>query len=349
MDMLDAISCLTAKPGVTGAEQEIGQLVEQYFLTYTKDVWKDQYGNVYGRIGEKTKPEILIMAHMDEIGLMVTKIENNGMLRMINVGGVDPRVLPGSEVVVFGDKPLPGVIGAVPPHLLNKEQTDIAYRIEDLFCDIGYDGPEARKLVHVGDYITFAPKPPLQLKNGYLSCKTLDDRALIAVMLECMEYLNKRKLKCSVVFCASVQEERSGLGGIIGAYSVYPDMAIAIDVCHGSMPGVKPFETAPMNKVVLTKGSNIHEKLLKMLQDSAKAQNIPIELEIAMGPTGTDAWTMQVQRGGIPCAIVSPPLRYMHTSVETIRIDTLHACAKVISGMIGDIDENWEEALCLDD
>ena len=104
-----------------------------------------------------------------------------------------------------------------------------------------------------------------------------------------------------------------------------------------------------MDKVVLTKGSNIHEKLLQMLQNSAKEQNIATELEIAMGPTGTDAWTMQVQRGGIPCAIVSPPLRYMHTSVETIRLETLHQCAKVLSGMIAGIDEKWEDALCLDD
>ena len=348
MDILRAISELVAAPGVTGAEQAIGEVVKQYFSAYTQDVWQDKYGNVYGRIGQKNRPEILIMAHMDEIGLMVTKVEENGILRMINVGGVDPRVLPGSEVLVLGEKPLPGVIGAIPPHLTGGKM-DNAYQIPELICDIGYDGETARKLVHEGDYITFAPKAPLQLKNGYLSSKTLDDRALVAVMLECMERLSRQKLQCSVVFCASVQEERSGLGGILGAYSVKPDMAIAIDVCHGPTPGVKPFETAPMDKVVLTKGSNIHEKLLQMLQNSAKEQNIATELEIAMGPTGTDAWTMQVQRGGIPCAIVSPPLRYMHTSVETIRLETLHQCAKVLSGMIAGIDEKWEDALCLDD
>lgn len=348
MDMLQTISELIAAPGVTGAEQAVGEVIKRYFSAYTQDVWQDQYGNIYGRIGQKCHPEVLIMAHMDEIGLMVTKVEDNGMLRMINVGGVDPRILPGSEVLVLGEKPLPGVIGAIPPHLTGG-QVDAAYQIPELVCDIGYDGEEAKKLVHVGDYITFAPKAPLQLKNGYLSSKTLDDRALVAVMLECMERLSKQKLQCSVVFCASVQEERSGLGGIIGAYSVQPDMAIAIDVCHGPTPGVKPFETTPMDKVLLTKGSNIHEKLVQLLMDSAKEQNIAFDLEAVMGHTGTDAWMMQIQRGGIPTAIVSPPLRYMHTSVETIRVETLHQCAKVLSGMIAALDEKWEDALCLDD
>jgi len=348
MNMLQAITDLITTPGVTGAEHAVGEVVKQYFSAYTQDIWQDKFGNVYGRIGEAQGPEIMVMAHMDEIGLMVTGIEDNGMLRMINVGGVDPRVLPGSEVLVLGEKPLPGVIGAIPPHLTGG-QTGNAYKIEDLVCDIGYDAEKARELVHEGDYITFAPKAPLQLCNGYVSSKTMDDRALVAMMLECMEMLSKRKLKCSVVFCASVQEERSGLGGRIGAYSVHPDMAIAVDVCHGPTPGVRPFEAAPMDKVVLTKGSNIHEKLFGMLQASAREQNIATDLEIAAGHTGTDAWEIQVQRGGIPSAIVSPPLRYMHTSVETIRMETLRNCAKVIAGMIGNIDENWEAALCLDD
>lgn len=214
---------------------------------------------------------------------------------------------------------------------------------------MGYPVEQVRAWVHEGDYITFAPKPPLSLKNGYVSSKTLDDRSLVAVMMECMERLQRRKLQCSVVFCASVQEERSGLGGMLGAYSVHPDMAIAIDVCHGPTPGVKPFETTPMDKVLLTRGSNIHEKLFAMLEDAAKEQNIETDVEAVMGHTGTDAWLMQIQRGGIPCGLVSPPLRYMHTSVETIRMETLHNCAKVLSGMIGSIDEKWEEALCLDD
>lgn len=348
MDMLQTIAKLCSLPGVTGDEQAVGEWIRQCFLKYTQDVWQDRYGNVYGRIGEKVGPEILVMAHMDEIGLMVTGIEENGMLRMMPVGGVDPRVLPGSEVLVLGEKPLPGVIGAIPPHL-TKGKTGAAYRIEDLTCDVGYPAEQVRAWVHEGDYITFAPKPPLSLKNGYVSSKTLDDRSLVAVMMECMERLQRRKLQCSVVFCASVQEERSGLGGALGAYSVHPDMAIAIDVCHGPTPGVKPFETTPMDKVLLTRGSNIHEKLFAMLEDAAKEQNIKTDVEAVMGHTGTDAWLMQIQRGGIPCGLVSPPLRYMHTSVETIRMETLHNCAKVLSGMIGSIDEKWEEALCLDD
>ena len=348
MNDIEILNRLIKASGVTGQEREISAVIMELFSGYSSDVWQDPYGNVYARMGQKNEPEIMIMAHMDEIGLMVTDIEKNGLLHFINVGGVDPRVLPGSEVLVLGTEKIPGIIGAVPPHLTHG-QTGDAYKMEELYLDTGLTYEEVTEKIRIGDYITFAPKDVLELANGQVSSKTLDDRALVLVMLKMMEELGRYNLKCSVVFCASVQEERSGVGAVTGAFRIHPDMAIAIDVHHALTPGVKPYEAYPLDKVVITKGSNIHEKLFEMLMKAAADINVETAVDVDMGNTATDAWDIQVQRGGIPSAIVSPPLKYMHTSVETIDMKTLENCGKVILEFLKGIDDDWEEKLCLDD
>jgi endoglucanase len=345
MDLFSAISDLVTAGGVTGNETAAGEKVSELFKKFTDDVWRDTSGNVYARMGEG-KPVILIMAHMDEIGMMVTDIEDNGMLRLCSVAGVDPRVLPGSKVKIFAKEPLTGVIGAVPPHLLTEE--DSAYKIDDLTCDVGLPPEKVRSLVSVGDFIAFDPVPPIRLKNGMISSKTLDDRALVASLAECMEILSKRRLNCSVVFCASVQEESKSVGSVTGAWNIRPDIAVALDVTHGRSPGTEPFDTFDMEKLAIAKGGNIHPKLYNMLMRAAEETNIPAETDVCMGPTGTDAWYMQIQRGGIPTAIVSIPLRYMHTTVETLSEKTLRACAKLIASFAENFDSDWEGALCLD-
>ena len=207
MDIFKAISDLTTLPGVTGNEAAVSRAVQGYFRAHTDDVWIDAMGNTYGRIGNPDGPTLLVMAHMDEVGMMVTDIEENGMLRLRSVAGVDPRVLPGSEVRVFGRETLPAVVGALPPHLQNTDDKDKAYKIDDLVCDTGLPAERVRALVQVGDNVTFAPFPPMKLKNNFIAGKTFDDRACIVCMLEAMDILKNYKLHCNVVFCASVQEE----------------------------------------------------------------------------------------------------------------------------------------------
>lgn len=346
MDLFGVISDLVEESGVSGNETAVGETVSELFKKYTSEVWRDPAGNVYAKVGEG-KPVILIMAHMDEIGMMVTEIEENGMLRFCSVAGVDPRVLPGSKVKVYAKEPLTGVIGAVPPHLLTEEEA--AYKIEDLTCDVGFPPEKVRSLVSVGDFIAFDPLPPVRLQNGMISSKTLDDRALVAVMAECMEILSKRRLNCSVVFCASVQEESKSVGSVTGAWNIRPDIAVALDVTHAKSPGTEPFDTVDIEKLAVVKGGNIHPKLYSMLMKAAEEVNVPAETDVCMGPTGTDAWYMQIQCGGIPTGLISIPLRYMHTTVEMLSEKTLHACAKVIAEFAGSFDSGWEETLCLED
>lgn len=162
MDMYKAISDLVTVNGVTGYETAVSGVVEEYFRRFTDDVWHDVSGNTFARIGTG-RPVVMVIAHMDEIGMMVTDIEDNGMLRIRSVAGVDPRVLPGSEVVVHGVETLKGIVGAVPPHLITGG-TDAAYKMDDLCCDVGLDLKRVKELVRVGDIVTFALEAPLKLK-----------------------------------------------------------------------------------------------------------------------------------------------------------------------------------------
>ncbi|MBS1481345.1 MAG: M20/M25/M40 family metallo-hydrolase [Christensenellaceae bacterium] len=349
MDIFKAISDLTTLPGVTGNEAAVSRAVQGYFRAHTDDVWIDAMGNTYGRIGNPDGPTLLVMAHMDEVGMMVTDIEENGMLRLRSVAGVDPRVLPGSEVRVFGRETLPAVVGALPPHLQNTDDKDKAYKIDDLVCDTGLPAERVRALVQVGDNVTFAPFPPMKLKNNFIAGKTFDDRACIVCMLEAMDILKNYKLHCNVVFCASVQEESAGGGAKAGGYNIHPDMAIAMDVCHAPQPGAKPTDYVEFDKVSVCRGGNIHPKMFEKIKASATEQNLPWETDVCIAHTGTDAWALQVERGGIPTGLISLPLRYMHTSVECISLDTLKNCAKVIAGVAANIGADWEETLCLDD
>lgn len=348
MDMFEALSALTAAPGVTGNERGVADVVSRYFSAYTEDVRRDRLGNVFAVVGSG-KPVVLIMAHMDEIGMVVTNIEENGMLRIQSVAGVDPRVLPGSEVLVYGKEPIKGVVGAIPPHLLNEKDRDSAYKMEDLSCDLGLSFEKVRELVNVGDNVTFAPRPPLRLKNNRVAGKTFDDRALVVTMLETLDMLKNRKLNCTVVFCASVQEERGSFGSKTGTFGIDPDIGIAMDVTHAPTPGVEQFQACDMDKISITRGSNIHPNIFERLTNAAGECGAAWEADVCMGHTGTDAWEMQVERGGIPTGLLSVPVRYMHTSVETLSLDTLRNCAKLLVEFLMGIGEDWEDTLCFKD
>ena len=349
MDIFKVISDLTTLPGVTGNEVAVAEVLKGYFRAYTDDVWLDVAGNCYARIGNKEGPTLLVMAHMDEVGLMVSDIEDNGMLRLHSVAGVDPRVLPGSEVTVHGKKRIPAVIGAMPPHLLSAEDQKKNYKLDDLVCDTALPAEEVKANVSVGDNVTFALYPPMELKNGFIAGKTFDDRACVAAMLYTMELLKNVKLNCNLIFCGSTQEEGPNFGATCGSWNTAPDMAIAIDVCHAPQPGAKSTDYVEFDQVSLTVGSNVNQKMYEWMCDVGTEMNINWVADPCMGHSGTDAHRMQVACAGVATGIISLPLRYMHTSVEVIHMDTLKNCAKLLAGFAASIGEDWEEKLCLDD
>ncbi len=347
MDAWKVLCDLTEAQGVTGDERAVSRVVERYFREYTDDVTHDVMGCVTAHLG-KTGPRLIVCCHMDEGGLMVTRIEENGMLRLRAIGGVDARILPAMEVDVHGREKIPAVIGATPPHLL-PGGTGKAYTVEEVVCDTGLAPERVKKLVSVGDYVTYREQPPLRLLNGRLSGKTFDDRSLILAELMAMEKLRGKELRCRPAFTATTQEEIGEWGSVIATRVNEADLSFVMDVTHAPSPGTKPTRVTPMDTVSICVGNNIHPKLYAWLVRIAEEEGIRYVPDACVGKTGTDAWQSQIQNGGIPTCLVSLPLRYMHTSVETIDLGTLENCAAILARFILELDESWEEKLCLDD
>ncbi|MGE4284187.1 MAG: M42 family metallopeptidase [Clostridia bacterium] len=348
MNTQDLLKSLSSAVGVSGHEYIYSSQIKKAFEDYCDSVSQDSMGNVIGVIkSKKENPyKLMLAAHMDEIGLMVKEIDEKGFIHFTNIGGVDHRILLSQEVVVHGKEDLFGVIGAKPPHLQALEETKKAVKMEDMAIDVGLSAEKLREIVNIGDTITFHAAP-IALLNNYFCGKSLDDRAGIIVIIECLKELQTMKTDVEIYAVATVQEEVGTRGAVVSSYHINADIGIAIDVCHGETPDAAKDETFPTGKgPVITIGSNIHPKLSKKLMDTAKEYNIPYQIDVEPGNTGTDAWAIQVTRSGIPTLLLSFPLRYMHTTVETINFNDIINTGKLLAFFIKKLEGELEELLC---
>jgi endoglucanase len=270
----------------------------------------------------------------------VTKLEK-GFLHFTEVGGFDERTLLGQEVTVHGRKDLPGIIGSRPPHVLPPEEREKTIPMDKLFIDVGVGKEELERLVRVGDLVTLRRKFT-QLQGDLVAGKAFDDRTAVAAILICLEGLASIRHVWDVYAVATVQEEVGLRGAITSAYGLAPDVAIAIDVTFGNQPGVPEAETVKMDKgPAIGFGPNVHPKLYEALVEVAKELEIPYQVEPVPGGSGTDAWAIQVTREGIPTALLSIPLRYMHTSVETVSLKDVERTGRLMAGFIGKLDRGF--------
>ncbi|ASS77198.1 aminopeptidase [Tumebacillus algifaecis] len=340
---------LMAEWGIPGYEDRIAARLREALTPFTDDIRIDKIGNLIAKIeGKGTAPRksVMLAAHMDEIGLMVTKIEPQGFLRVTRLGGVDPRTQVAQEVMVHtksGD--YVGIVGSKPPHLTSKEERDKAWSLDELFIDIGMPEEMVREKVSVGDPVTIR-REPMELQFDRISGKALDNRASIASVLECVVELQNLEHSVDVYVVGTVQEERGRVGAGQAVYGVQPDIGIAIDVTFGEMPGSPSDATFPLGSgPAIAVGPNIHRKITKGLTETAERLEMAYTFEFLEDDTGTDAWVMQVQRAGVPTGLVSIPLRYMHTSVETVRYSDIQEVGKLLAHYIAGIDAEYVEGL----
>lgn len=341
LDLERFIREVTRKPGVSGYECGVNGYIAEQFKPLVDSVEIDVMQNVIARVGSEG-PVVTISAHQDEIGMVVTKIEENGSVRLHRNGGVDPRILPSLEVEIQGRKgPVYGVIGSRPPHVQTPDEQQKAIKFDEIFVDTGYPVEKVRELVRIGDPVVMLAEPQI-LADGGMACKTMDDRASVAAMLVAAEELKRMNVKAQVCFVASSQEEVGAYGAQTAAYTTDPDFAIAIDVTHGEGPGTGKFQAFPLDKIVIERGPFIHRKLGRKMEAVAKKYRIPFEVCASGGFTGTDTDTMQVVRGGIPMSLLSIPLRYMHTTVETLKLDVIRDAGRLMAMTIAEMAEEWE-------
>lgn len=343
MDVQKILTDAAAKVGPSGQEMEVAEYFAEQFRPFVDEVTVDSMFNVIAH-KKGTGPKVALFAHMDEIGLMVVAIEEDGSLRLGNVGGVDPRILPACRVWVHGKEKLFGTIGALPPHLMKAEDQKQNYRREDLYVDVGLPAEKVREMVRVGDIVTFnVPSTPLL--NGQFAAKTMDDRACVTMLVETAERLRKLQCDADVYFVGSTQEEVGSRGAKTAAYALDPDLAIAIDVDHATIPGSRPNTTVDLDSLCASIGPFLQPKLLKRLIDCAAAHHVKLQTTVAERNTFTDGDAVALARDGVPMVLLSLPLKYMHTTVETLDIQALKEGSRLLSHFLSELDAGWEDDL----
>ncbi len=311
---------LSTSVGVSGFERNLAEEIKAMFLPYADEVYIDALGSVIA-VKRSAKPDavkIMLDAHMDEIGMMVTEIDEKGFLKFTTVGGVDTRILPSALVTVHAKKKLTGVIGIKPPHLQQAGENEKPIAVEDLSIDIGFSKAAAEELVRIGDFISFCQKPHM-LKNGFMCGKCMDNRAGVVAVLQAAKMLWDIQLDAEVYYVLSVQEEFTLGGAKAAAEGIGADLALVLDVTHAKTHDNKEGFTAGAG-LSYSIGPNVSPILENWICKCAKKAQIPIFPEVDGGSTGTNAWSVQISNGGVATAVLSIPLKYMHTSAETLSL-----------------------------
>jgi endoglucanase len=342
---------LISAPGLSGHETPIRQLIENAWKPLADEIEVSRLGSLHalhrGK-GPEPRPKILFAAHMDAIGLMVTSLEE-GLLRVTMVGGIDPRILPGQPVTVHGREELPGVIVQPPLHLLPPESNRGSVPINQLFVDTGLLPNRVQSMVRIGDLISFA-QPPLELQDGTLVGHTLDNRASVAALTECLMALQDRPHVWDVWAVATVSEEENLAGAFTSAFQLQPDLAVALDVTFGSGPDTPSHQSTELGKApVLGWGPNIHPKFFESFKDVCERLEISFATDVVPRHSGTDAYALQVVAGGIPTMLVEIPLRYMHTPVEMVVMKDISRTGRLLAEFVVHLDDHFMDTLSYDE
>lgn len=330
IDVRQLIEKLAAPRGVSGNESPVAEVAKDRLSKYCDEVKLDKMGNLLGLRRGHGKKKILLEAHMDQVGLIVTKIEEDGCLRFDSVGGIDNGILPCMRVRIFGKETIIGII------VLCDDKLEKPPKIKDMKIYTGYDSAEeVKKYTEVGDLVAFDYQTE-DLLGTRLCSGALDNRCGMAAMLLALEKLEGKTLDGDVYTLFSTQEEVGLRGSITGAFSVKPDIAVVVDVTHGVTPDSKdePGVFDLGSGAVIFRGPNTDYDMSLELINLAKEKHIPYAIEAGGGPSGTTAWAVQTAGEGVLTMLISIPLRYMHTNVEVLDISDIEAVAELVAAAV---------------
>lgn len=337
---------LLETPSVTGTESLVAHLVRERLAECADVIETDVMGSVHARmLGNGSAPSVMIAAHMDEVGLMVKSIDSQGFLRVVPVGGVDAAILPGLRVDVHTSQGiLRGVVGRKPIHLIESDERTKVTPISGLFVDLGLPSRKVRESVRVGDVITYGVGFE-KYGKGMAVSRAFDDKAGVYVITRVMEELKRADGSLGDYICAAtVQEEIGSRGANTSAFSIEPDVAIALDVTHATdYPGIDTDKYGSVScgkGPVIARGPNINPVVFERLCAAAEAEGLRVQFEAEPSDSGTDASEMQIQRGGCASGLVSIPLRYMHTPTEVVKLSDIEDTVTLLKRFILDLDED---------
>jgi putative aminopeptidase FrvX len=336
----DTLRALLTAPGPPGHEAAPARAWRETAEAFGAEVTVDAMGTSVARVpGRGEHPLLAVVGHIDEIALLVSHVNDKGFLRVVGSGGWDPQVLVGQRVqVLTRGGPVAGVVGRKPIHLLEQDERKKAVELKQLHVDIGArDGDEAREQVAEGDQVLIDAEP-VELPNGRVASRSLDNRLGVYVALEVARRVHEAGGGGGpVAAVAAVQEEIGAHGARAMAYGLRPDLAIVVDVTHATdAPGVEPGELGKHglgDGPTITRGAIVSRTLNDLLDEAAAAEGIDCATEVAGGATRTDADVVHMSRAGVPTALVSIPLRYMHSPVELVELEDVEKVIRLISAV----------------
>jgi putative aminopeptidase FrvX len=336
----ELLNRLLTAPGPPGHEGQPARVWREAAERFADEVTTDRLGTTVARVnGRGDAPLMAVVGHIDEIALLVSHVSDKGYLHVVQSGGWDAQVLVGQRVeVLTRDGIVPGVVGRKPPHLTDAEERKKAVELKKLHVDIGAkDKDEALTLVAPGDQVLIAAEP-LELPNGRLASRALDNRLGVYVAIEVARRVKEAGGGAGpVAGVAAVQEEIGAHGARVMAYGLEPDLAVIVDVTHATdAPGVDPGELGEHglgSGPVITRGAIVNRALNELLDEVAAAEDIECATEAAGRGTGTDADAVHFSRRGVPVAVVSIPLRYMHSPVELVELADVEATIALLTAL----------------
>ena len=343
MDHDAILSRLCGLGAPSGFEGPASRAAAELLRPLADEVTVDRMGSVLAlrRCGREGAKRLLLDAHLDEIGFVVTGHEE-GYLKFAPLGGVDPRMLPDRELTILTQPPVVGVVSCLPPHIQSREDMDQSVAIQDLYLDVGLDQETAQARIPVGTPAVYRAGCAL-LGDKLLCGKALDDRACFAILLDALERLRDRELDVDLYVLGSTQEETHSTGAIAAAYGIAPDCCVAVDVTHGDSPDASKDKTFPLGGgPVIGLGPNCTRWMEQRMRRKAEELGMAVQTEVMAGHSGTNGWPLQVSREGVATAMLSLPLRYMHTPIETVHRDDLDHTAQLLAAFLEGLGEEAE-------
>ena len=331
MDIRQTIERLCGSGAPSGFEGPAAAAARELLEPLMDQVWTDRLGNVIGarRCGRPGAKKLLLDAHLDEVGMVVTG-HKDGFLRFA-ANGVDVRMLPGRELTILTDPPVLGVVACLPPHVLLAEDREKAPELTDLLIDVGLGQEEAQRRIPVGTPVVYRSGFAL-LGERQVCAKALDDRACFAALLRAAELLRDEALDVDLYILGSVCEEVGGVGAKVGAQALAPDFCVAVDVTHGrTLDSSKDESFAMGGGPAVGLGPNCARWMVRRLLEKAEALDMAVQKEVMEGSTGTNGWEMQIANEGIATAVLSIPLKYMHTPVEVVELSDVEDTARLLA------------------
>jgi len=347
-ETLPLLKELIELPGLSGYEGPVQERMRVEWEPLSDEVRVGRIGSLYATkrgSGRQPRKSVMLAAHMDAIGMMVSEFVD-GFIRVAPIGGLDARVLPGQPVIVHGRRELPGIVVHPPMHSLPEELRRKPIPLEYLLVDVGVPNPA--RTVRIGDLISFAQQP-IELGEDVLSGHSLDNRASLVAITECLRELGRREHEWDVLAVATVQEEEGFAGAYAAGFELKPTIAIAVDVTFARGPGLREHKTFPLGKGPANGwGPNIHPGIYSALESAARRVEIPLTREVLPVHSGTDAYALQIAGEGIPTGLISIPLKYMHTPVEVVSLKDVRRAGRLLAEFVAGLETDFMETLSWD-